>query len=136
MMVEGRNVPTEVIELLAAKVAALSVGCLWLKGAPDICEVFSSPGEITRETAIVLQHQESYRIPPRDASKPIDVSKDIWVDPGNLLCFARSTAGNPFCFDYSEGANEPCVVWWNNIGWRKLATSPRRFLALVPRHSS
>jgi hypothetical protein len=69
-------------------------------------------------------------MPPRDASAPIAFSEDIWVDRGRLLCFARSASGNPFCFDYSKG-REPSVVWWNNIAWETIASSPEQFLTLV-----
>ena len=131
VIVESHKIPMAVIDALSARVAQLSIGCVWLRSGEDISEVFTVRDEIVQATKQVRSENGAYRTAPADASTPIDLNRDVWADRGNLICFARSAGGNAFCFDYSE-TGEPAIVWWTNIGWEEIASNPAEFLELLP----
>ena len=51
-------------------------------------------------------------------------------DFSKIVCFAISGDGSPFCFDYREDINEPSVIWWDDMYWRRLAPNFGSFLSL------
>lgn len=48
-----------------------------------------------------------------------------------MICFGISGDGAPFCLDYRTSENEPSVIWWDDIYWRKVSPNFKEFLALL-----
>ena len=46
--------------------------------------------------------------------------KDI-VDFGEIVTFAISGDGAPFCFDYRENPAYPSIIWWDDVYWRRVS---------------
>ncbi|WP_164918633.1 SMI1/KNR4 family protein [Photobacterium chitinilyticum] len=55
--------------------------------------------------------------------------KDI-TDFTHIICFGLAGDGSPFCLDYRSSFDEPSVIWWDDIYWRKVAPNFKEFLAL------
>lgn len=52
------------------------------------------------------------------------------IDFSRIVHFGDSGDGAPFCFDFRENADEPSVIWWDDVYWRKVAPSFQAFLDL------
>ncbi|HEY1108098.1 MAG TPA: SMI1/KNR4 family protein [Opitutaceae bacterium] len=51
-------------------------------------------------------------------------------DFSRIVCFAISGDGAPFCLDYRESLEQPAVIWWDDIYWRKIAPDFAAFVGL------
>ncbi|MDR2187634.1 MAG: SMI1/KNR4 family protein [Azonexus sp.] len=51
------------------------------------------------------------------------------TDFRQILAFAASADGAPFCFDYRDGM-EPTIIWWADAYWHRIAPSFSEFLGL------
>lgn len=49
---------------------------------------------------------------------------------GDIVCFAFSADGAPFCLDYRNNRKEPTVIWWDDICWRLVAPNYSTFFEL------
>jgi hypothetical protein len=52
------------------------------------------------------------------------------LDFTEVLCFAMSGDGAPFCLDYRDDDHKPSVIWWDDVYWRRVAPDSDGFLAL------
>lgn len=52
------------------------------------------------------------------------------VNFDKVVCFGYSSDGAPFCLDYRESEIAPCVIWWDDICWRKISPDFEQFLLL------
>src|SRR5690606_24058909 len=87
--------------------------------------VFRTQEEIEKET----------RALPTDFE--IDDPEDLIVESGaippiqdfsEIVCFAISGDGAPFCLDYRADRSRPSVIWWDDIHWRLIAPDFDTFL--------
>ncbi len=53
------------------------------------------------------------------------------IDFSKIVCFGISGDGSPFCFDFRDSSNEPSIIWWDDIYWRKLSPNLNSFLLLL-----
>ena len=51
-------------------------------------------------------------------------------DFSKIVEFGMSGDGAPFCLDYREQPDEPSVIWWDDVYWRRVAPSFADFIAL------
>ena len=52
------------------------------------------------------------------------------LDFERVISFGLFGDGAPFCLDYRESMNGPCVIWWDDDHWRRVAPSFSDFLSL------
>ncbi len=93
--------------------------------------VFHTPEQIKEETDLLPNHFEPdgyYGESLQDMAGPGAIA-DI-VDFSQIICFAIAGGGEPFCFDYRDSTNEPSVIWWDDVYWRKVSPDFVTFLRL------
>lgn len=96
----------------------------------EIGNVFDDEKTIFIETERLLEHfvvdgcygDDSYEQEPGFIPDVTDFSR--------VVHFGVSGDGSPFCFDFRENEEEPSVIWWDDVYWRKLAPSFQAFLDL------
>ena len=96
----------------------------------EIGEVFDTIEKIKSETAILpigFKRDEFYGKPTPDLQGPGAIP-DI-LDFSKIICFAISSDGSPFCFDYRE-SDIPNIIWWDDTYWRRIAPDFNSFLNL------
>ena len=144
MVVNGLKLPEHFVRLLESGHLKREVGCRELKrnvdayGNPldtELAEVFSSSDEIAAATSELAE----YYMPEGDYG---DEEQD---EPGyipditdftQVVRFANSADGAPFCFDFRERPDEPSVVWWADAYWRRVAPDFDSFINLFDLRSS
>lgn len=52
------------------------------------------------------------------------------LDFSKIVEFGISGDGAPFCFDFRENLQEPSIIWWDDVYWRKIAPSFDTFIKL------
>jgi hypothetical protein len=52
------------------------------------------------------------------------------LDFSEVIAFAESADGSPFCLDFRRTKNEPSVIWWDDDHWRYVAQSIDQFIEL------
>jgi hypothetical protein len=97
----------------------------------SIGEMFDTVERIRKETenlAIDFEVDGYYGEPAPDLEGPGAIP-DI-LDFSEIICFAISGDGSPFCFDYRNSPDKPSVIWWDDVYWRKIAPDFDSFIAL------
>lgn len=51
-------------------------------------------------------------------------------DFSQVVEFAISGDGSPYCLDYRDKKDEPSVIWWDDVYWRRVAPTFADFIAL------
>lgn len=96
----------------------------------SIGEMYDLDG-IKRETALLASAFVAdgvYGESAPDLAGPAAIP-DI-LDFTEVICFAISGEGAPFCLDYREDHRRPSVIWWDDVYWRRVAPDFDGFLAL------
>jgi len=97
----------------------------------ELGEVFNTFERISKET-------EKLPIGFEESGDSKDTFEDL-MGPGaipnihdfsNIICFAISGDGSPFCFDYRNSKKEPSVIWWDDVYWRLVAPDFNSFISL------
>ena len=57
------------------------------------------------------------------------------TDFSDIVVFGISGDGSPFCFDYRNNKNNPEVIWWDDVYWRKVSDTYDEFIELFEIHS-
>jgi hypothetical protein len=47
-----------------------------------------------------------------------------------IIVFAESADGMPFCFDYRSSETAPTIIWWDDNCWVRICDSQDAFIAL------
>jgi hypothetical protein len=60
----------------------------------------------------------------------------VITDFSKIVCFGRTSAGEPFCFDFREDARESSVIHFDDryARWRKIAPNFDAFISLFERY--
>ena len=97
----------------------------------ELGEVYDTSELLTKETnelPNVFEANGDYGEPKPDLEGPGAIP-DI-LDFKSIICFAISGDGSPFCFDYRESIDNPSVIWWDDVYWRRIAPSFNKFIEL------
>jgi SMI1 / KNR4 family (SUKH-1) len=95
----------------------------------ELGHVFRSLDEIKKETQNLPRGFEIENSEV-DAYVPGVGGIPIIRDFSQIVCFAMSGDGAPFCLDYRASAVQPSVIWWDDIYWRMVAPDFDAFLSL------
>lgn len=140
MQVNGLRIPEDLVRMLA------SGRLRWARGSLPLVREVDAYGH-PLETELGQVHAECARMRSATASLTRDFVPDgVYgsgelplgapgaipdiVDFGQIVCFAESGDGAPFCLDYRDAAAPPCVIWWSDDHWRRVAPDMASFLAL------
>lgn len=57
-------------------------------------------------------------------------------DFSRIICFGRTAAGAPFCFDFRDDPEVPSVIHWTDRGsyWRRIAPNFDAFISLFEKY--
>lgn len=47
-----------------------------------------------------------------------------------IVCFGMAGDGAPFCFDFRNVEDNPSVIWWDDVYWRRISDSFDEFISL------
>jgi hypothetical protein len=97
----------------------------------ELSNVYESEEQIKKKTAALTEHYKadgSYGGRSEWNSEP-GVIPDI-TDFTKIICFGMSGDGADFCFDFREDADNPSVIWWADVYWRRVAPDFESFIAL------
>ena len=96
----------------------------------EIGDVYEDTKSITRETNNLSEGFPPYALdePNEWENKPGYIS--YITDFSKIVCFGMSGDGADFCFDYREDANNPNVIWWDDVYWRRIAPNYDSFIVL------
>ena len=140
MKINGLNLPSLFVDTISEGRLKREIGSWKLIrdidafGNPletSLGEVFDTYERIRKETDELptgFKADGYYGEPALDLEGPGAIP-DI-LDFSKILCFAISGDGSPFCFDYRENIDEPSVIWWDDVYWRRVAQNFGSFLAL------
>lgn len=140
MVVNGLALPDSLVDALRSGQLARSRGSWQLKadldayGNPlesELGEIYSSPEELKLETdklSADFPSNEDYGESSTDFAGPGAIP-DI-TEFSEIVCFAISADGSPFCLDFRESKARPSVIWWDDVYWRRIAPDVESFLAL------
>ena len=96
----------------------------------ELGTVYTSVDSITSESKSLPDHfqPDGYygRPSPGQESMPGYIP-DI-TDFSQVVCFGIAVGGEQFCFDFRDDVASPCVTWWDDIYWRRIAPD---FLSFV-----
>lgn len=143
MTINGMQLPPLFVECVKTGRLRRSVGSWQLKNDVDdyhnpleseLGQIFPDEVRILKETRALSNYFE------KDGcyGEPVELNMsrdqpgfipDI-VDFDEIVCFGISADGSPFCFDYRENKEEPRVIWWDDIYWRRVAPDFAAFLEL------
>lgn len=79
-------------------------------------------------------HLESFAADPHDPppGRPEDFPGFIpYIDDfSQIVCFGSGGEGEPYCFDYRENPDQPSIIYWDDVYWRRVAPEFETLLAL------
>jgi len=140
VIINGLKLPNSFIETLRKGTLRRNIGSWNLRKEVDafgnhleseLGEVYKNEDAIVRETELLPKGFEPngcYGEPSESKDKPGFIP-DI-LDFSKIVCFGTSGDGAPFCFDYRDNSEEPSVIWWDDVYWRRIAPDFDSFLAL------
>jgi hypothetical protein len=142
MFINGLKLPAKFIEALISGLLKRERGVWNLKENKDsygnfleseLGDVFSSEEEFSKEFVklpIGFEHTEYYGVDLANENKDSPGYIPDITDFSKIVCFAYSGDGSPFCFDYRENINEPSVIWWDDVYWRRISPNWESFISL------
>lgn len=140
MQINGHSLPESFVAAVKSRGLCRKVGSWALKDSVDsfgnkfeaeLGRVFSSEEEISLETAKLnkfFQSDGCYGEESEYSEEPGFI-RDI-TDFSDIVAFAISGDGAPFCFDYRNDMNQPEIIWWDDVYWRKVSDDYDEFIAL------
>jgi hypothetical protein len=141
MEINGLKLPDAFIQDVQENKFKREIGCWKLKEEFDafgnhleteIGKVYTDIDEINRETENLSKHYVPdgfYGDPTESFSEEPGFIPDI-TDFSKIVCFAMSFDAADFCFDFRDDINEPSVIWWDDVYWRRIASNYKEFIAL------
>ena len=140
MRVNGLKIPDSFVAEMSKKTLNRPVGCWELKEevdafgnklATDLGEVWLTEEQLIKETKELPNGFEAdgfYGEKSEYSNEPGFI-EDI-LDFSDIVAFAISADGAPFCFDYRNNKENPEIIWWDDVYWRKISNSYDDFIAL------
>jgi len=140
MNIRNHLLPSELVEAIYSKSLQREVGSWQLKS-----EVDSFGNSLETELGELLSTEEKILNASNDLSSNFIADGDYGetgesnypgeipdiTDFSDVICFGISGDGAPFCLDYRTSKNEPSIIWWDDIYWRKVSPNFKEFLALL-----
>ena len=145
MTINGHPIPDSFVAAIGDKSLHRPVGCWELKEevdsfgnrlATDLGEVWLSEEQLVKEThelPIGFEADGFYGEEAEYSDEPGFI-EDI-LDFRDIVAFAISSDGAPFCFDYRNNKDNPEVIWWDDVYWRKISNNYDDFIALFDTNS-
>lgn len=140
MIINNLKLPISFVETLQKETLRRNIGCWDLREEvdaygnhleSDLGELYETEDALIRETNLLPKGFEpnSYYGEPSESQDEPGFIPDI-VDFSKIICFGISGDGAPFCFDYRDNLNEPSIIWWDDVYWRRIAPDFDSFLVL------
>jgi hypothetical protein len=99
----------------------------------ELSVVFFDAGEIIRETESLAGNFVPDGYYGSDLNMEMPGAIPDIVSFEKIVCFGMAGDGAPFCFDFRNDKNNPCVIWWDDNYWRKISNSFDEFISLFQR---
>ena len=140
MEINGLKLPPSFLNAIREGIFHKEVGSWSLKrdvdayGNPletELAEVYGSKEKIIQATAELNQHWKSdgcYGEPSEWSNAPSFIP-DI-IDFSKIVNFGMSADGAPFCFDFRDNVENPSVIWWADVYWKRIAPDFEAFVEL------
>jgi hypothetical protein len=139
MEINGLKLPVSFVEAIRTGILYRETGSWALRESIDAYgyPLESELGEIYETEDNIIQ--ETNNLPKHFAPECCEEINDWQNEPGfipyivdfsKVVCFGISGDGAPFCFDYRVNREEPSVIWWDDIYWRRIAPDFNSFIAL------
>ena len=140
MIISGHRLPESFVVGLDSKSLQRDVGSWSLKRDVDsygnkleteLGEVWSTENEILKNTQQLPSQfvADGYYGSGSESVNEPGYVEDI-LEFSDIVTFAISGDGAPFCFDYRDNADSPSVIWWDDVYWRKVSDNYEDFIAL------
>lgn len=132
------DLPKALLELVTRGWLARSQGSWQLRSARDgfgnpleteLSRLYSLAEIAERSAALPAEFVEDgvYGSSSSDLAGPGAIP-DV-VDFADVVAFACSADGAPFCLDFRSGT-PPSIIWWDDVYWRRVAPTLESFLSL------
>jgi len=139
MMVNGLTLPSVLVDALRSGRLRRDLGVWQLKAEKDTygnpletdLRIIDSEEKIQQTTGALpasFQADGYYGESLADIAGPGAIA-DI-IDFSQIVCFADSGDGAPFCLDFRESSTCPSVIWWDDVYWRRIAPDVASFFLL------
>ena len=139
MRVRGLALPSEFVSCIESGVLRRARGSWPLRfnreafGNPweaELGDVYASVGDIERESDLLPKHfgPDTGDVPEMFSDEPGFIP--YISDFSRILAFAIAGDGAPYCFDYRGPSDQPSVIWWDDVYWRRVAPDFTKFLGL------
>lgn len=141
MIVNSLKIPISFVEMIRKGTLRRKIGGWNLRQEIDafgnhfeseLSQIFENKEEIVRETNLLSNNFESddfYGEEGSESKNSPGFIPDI-IDFSKIICFGISGDGAPFCFDYRDNSEEPNVIWWDDVYWRRIAPDFISFIEL------
>jgi hypothetical protein len=141
MEIAGWKLPVAFLRVIADGSLNRQAGSWPLRSATD---TYGHPletelGEVYQDQRTILR--ETLALP--DGFDPTVLigadSEDYSSEPGfipditdfrAIVCFGIAGDGAPFCLDFREDPQNPSIIWWDDVYWRRIAPDFVTFLGL------
>ena len=145
MLINGNSLPSSFVKATEEKVLDRDVGSWHLKESLDffgnkleteLGQIHASEQEILKNTTDLIDSYRPDGIYGSDSEYKDEPGfiEDI-IDFTDIVTFAISSDGAPFCFDYRKNKADPEIIWWDDVYWRKISNSYDDFIALFETNS-
>ena len=98
----------------------------------ELGEVYEGEERILQATRSLCRYFQAdgyYGEPEKQCDLMPGYIPDI-TDFTEVVCFGISGDGAPFCFDFRVNREQPSVIWWDDVHWRRIAPDFGTFLQL------
>ncbi len=68
--------------------------------------------------------------PIEDGDHPGVASALEIADFSQIVVFAESADGMPFCLDYSNNKTKPSIIWWDDDHWIRICSDQDEFVKI------
>ena len=112
---------------------------------PSIVVAKSSPVETELTKIIVDKNQMVEWSEKLEAHFLLADDQDVHPSPNaipeisdfsNIVVFAESADGMPFCFDFRNNEKTPSIIWWDDDHWVRISNNLSEFINLFTASSS
>ena len=145
MLINGHKLPESFVRAIDQKTLYRKVGCWELKDnldsfgnklETDLGQIYSTEEEILKETTDLKNGfgPSDYYGGDSEYSGEPGFIDDI-VNFTDIVTFAMSADGAPFCFDFRNNKESPEVIWWDDVYWRKVSDNYDEFISLFETNS-
>ncbi|MBA3944741.1 MAG: SMI1/KNR4 family protein [Herpetosiphonaceae bacterium] len=140
--VNGLTLPTEFTAAVERRIFPYRIGLLEQRGGVDAYghTVYLDLGDVwqnqdnldaaVQDLPIGFEPNVGYG--HRLATNDIPGSIPDITDFSRVVCFATSSSGAPYCFDFRDNVDHPSIIHWDDgtVYWRRIAPDFDSFLAI------